>query len=79
MKKNSEGFEEKLENLSTILETLESGELTLTESLDKFENGISLYSSCIEILEKASEKVSILKTNLDIGELEKEAFIIKED
>ena len=79
MKKNSEGFEEKLENLSTILETLESGELTLTESLDKFEKGISLYSSCIELLENASEKVSILKTNLDIGELQKEAFIIKED
>lgn len=65
MDKNKESFEEEIDNLRNILNELESGDLPLNESLKKFEEGISLYSSCIETLEDAKEKISILKIKKD--------------
>lgn len=57
-------FEEKLTKLTQIVEQLESGnELPLEESLKLFEEGVSLVSSCREMLEKAEQRVeNVLKT-----------------
>ena len=58
-------FEEKLTKLTQIVEQLESGnELPLEESLKLFEEGVSLVSSCREMLEKAEQRVqNVLKTD----------------
>ncbi len=51
-------FEEKLEKLNEIVETLESPEtLDLDASLKLFEEGVGLVRSCREILEKAELRI----------------------
>ena len=58
-------FEEKLTKLTEIVEKLEAGnELPLEDSLKLFEEGVSLVSSCREMLEKAEQRVeNVLETD----------------
>jgi len=53
-------FEEKLEQLEEIVQSLEEGSGTLSESLKAFEKGIKLSRSCHEELNKAEKKVEVL-------------------
>ena len=53
-------FEEAMERLEQIVETLESGELALDESLKVFEEGMGLVNFCTKKLEEAEQKVTIL-------------------
>jgi exodeoxyribonuclease VII small subunit len=53
-------FEDMLERLEDIVETLESGELPLEESLKKFEEGMKLVGVCTKKLEEAEQKVTLL-------------------
>ena len=58
-------FEERLTKLTEIVEKLEVGnELPLEDSLKLFEEGVSLVSSCREMLEKAEQRVeNVLETD----------------
>ena len=56
-------FEEALARLEALVERMESGELSLEESLASFEQGIALTRSCQEALSKAEQKVKILSGN----------------
>lgn len=58
-------FEKKLNKLEGIVEKMESGDLSLDESLTAFEEGIRLSKDCNERLNKAEEKVKKL---LDVDE-----------
>lgn len=58
MKKKS--FEDALTQLEKITTALESGELSLEDSLNKFEEGIKLAEFCSTKLEDAQAKVEIL-------------------
>ncbi len=53
-------FEQQLENLETIVEKLEEGDLSLEDSLSQYEKGIKLTKECQKLLDKAQQKVSIL-------------------
>ena len=53
-------FEEAMERLEQIVETLESGDLVLDESLKIFEEGMGLVNFCTKKLEEAEQKVTIL-------------------
>ncbi|NTV15482.1 MAG: exodeoxyribonuclease VII small subunit [Desulfobulbaceae bacterium] len=53
-------FEESLERLERITEELESGSLTLEESLKKFDEGIKLADLCNQTLQEAQQKVNLL-------------------
>lgn len=53
-------FEENLAALEDIVTRMESGELSLEESLKQFEQGIALTRSCQESLAAAEQKVQIL-------------------
>jgi exodeoxyribonuclease VII small subunit len=46
-------FEEALKRLETIVDSLESGELPLEESLRLYEEGIALSKTCADKLNKA--------------------------
>jgi len=46
-------YEEAFQELETIVQQLESGDLPLEESLDFFERGQSLGKYCSDLLEKA--------------------------
>ena len=66
-------FEESVMELEKIVAELESGDVTLDESLSLFERGIKLSKSCQKMLDAAEKKVSVLMTNGD-GEIVKEEF-----
>lgn len=53
-------YEEAFEELQSIVERLESGELPLEESLALFERGQALAARCNELLEKAELKLRAL-------------------
>ena len=69
-------FEENLKKLEEIVEQLERGDLTLDESLTKYENGIKLYKQCLALLESAEKKVQILTKN-ESGQFQTENFLIE--
>ena len=53
-------FEEAMERLENIVESLESGDLSLEESLKIFEEGMKLVNFCSKKLEEAEQKVTML-------------------
>ena len=65
-------FEDNLEQLEEIVQTLEQGTATLDESLKAFEKGIKLSRSCQNELNKAEKKVEILIN--ENGDIKKETF-----
>ncbi len=61
VKKNEDlNFEKTLEELENIVNLLESGDLSLEESLKSFEKGINLTRKCQEHLSKAELRVQKL-------------------
>ena len=59
-------FEEALKKLEKIVADLESGELSLDDSLKKYEEGVKLSRFCHKTLQAAQKKVQIL-TKKDEG------------
>lgn len=53
-------FEEAIEELEGVVEKLESGELSLEESLAAFENGVRLVKLCNQKLSDVEKKVELL-------------------
>ena len=66
-------FEEEMEKLENIVTELEKGELSLDDSVKKFEEGINISKECNKMLETAEKKISILLEN--DGEFEEENFV----
>lgn len=71
-KKSELDFEQALTELDTLLEQMESGKLTLEESLSQFERGIQLTRQCQGLLKQAEQKVEMLIQK--DGELVREPF-----
>jgi exodeoxyribonuclease VII small subunit len=53
-------FESALEELEQVVEQLESGELSLEDSLSAFEKGIGLIRFCNQKLHDAEKKIELL-------------------
>ena len=53
-------FEHSLEELEKLVERMETGELSLEESLAAYERGVGLYRSCHQALEEAELRVRLL-------------------
>jgi len=60
MAKNKVKFEESLARLEKIVEELEGGDLTLDESLARYEEGVKALKKCYEILRDAEKRVEVL-------------------
>ena len=58
-------FEKSLEELESLVEQLESGDLSLDESLKQFKRGVELTRHCQGVLEKAQQTVEKLVDNAD--------------
>jgi exodeoxyribonuclease VII small subunit len=56
-------FEQALNELETLVETMEQGELSLEESLKSFERGVLLTRTCQQALKEAEQKIQILTQN----------------
>lgn len=70
-------FEEAIENLEKIVGELETGKLSLDESVKKFEEGMKLSKHCNEILNNAEKEITILLEK-DDGTIKEEDFITEE-
>ncbi|HEX2930765.1 MAG TPA: exodeoxyribonuclease VII small subunit [Candidatus Binatia bacterium] len=56
----SKKFESALEDLEQVVERLESGELSLEDSLAAFEKGVGLVKFCNQKLNEVEKKVELL-------------------
>ncbi|MBR3134629.1 MAG: exodeoxyribonuclease VII small subunit [Clostridia bacterium] len=63
-------FEESMVKLEKIADELEGDNLTLDESVKKFEEGMKISKKCKEILDNAEKKITVL-----VGEVEKDFSI----
>ncbi len=73
----AQSFEKALEDLEKIVEKLEKGGLSLSESLSLFEKGVKLARFLREELEKAEKKVSVLLKD-EKGEIKEKPFDLSE-
>ena len=62
-KTETSSFEEALNELEALVESMEQGELPLEESLKSFERGVALTRTCQQALKAAEQKVEILSRN----------------
>lgn len=53
-------FEHSLDELETLVEKMEHGEMSLEESLAAYERGVGLYRRCQQALEQAELRVRLL-------------------
>jgi exodeoxyribonuclease VII small subunit len=66
-------FEVALEDLEQVVEQLESGELSLEDSLAAFEKGVGLVKYCNQKLNEAEKKVELLVKDKE-GKLQLKPF-----
>jgi len=59
-KKGEKKFKETIEELESVVEQLESGDLSLEDSLAAFENGVRLVKLCNQKLSEVEKKVALL-------------------
>ncbi len=71
-------FEDALNRLGEIVDTLERGELSLEKSLKAFEEGVRLSRLCNKMLDRAEKKVEMLVHD-EHGELETKPFRSEEE
>lgn len=75
--KEENNFEKAMLELENIANDLERGNLTLDESVKKFEEGMKLSKQCTDILEKAEKRINILINNGE--EIKEEKFTQNEE
>ena len=71
-KKKTPDFEQSLKELESLVQQMEQGDLSLEDSLQAFEEGVSLTRECQSILAQAEQKVQVLMESG--GELTTEPF-----
>lgn len=69
-------FEEVIQELEEIAQALEKGDLSLEQSVEKFEKGMQLSAQCKQILENAEKKITMLVQNAQ-GEKQEETFSVE--
>lgn len=61
------GFEDAIEQLETLIDQIESGEIGLEESLKRYEQGSALIKRCRSILDGAQQRIAELTAGPDGG------------
>ncbi len=60
MSSEMKSFENLLDEIKKIVDTLETGKLPLDESIEKFERGAGLIKECYLNLESVKKKISLI-------------------
>ena len=58
-------FEEAIERLEEIVVSMEEGDTTLAELVDRFEEGTKLAKACNERLQEAESRIALVRQNQD--------------
>ena len=53
-------FEQSLEQLEKVVQEIECGEVTLEQSIERYEHGMKLIKHCRAILDRAETKIRML-------------------
>jgi len=61
----ADSYEKALKKIETIVSQLESGELSLEESIKSYEQGLKLLKECYQKLNSAEKKLEELSGELD--------------
>ena len=77
-KKTKLDFEQTITQLEQIAKQLEKGDLSLEDSVSKFEEGMELSKQCNNLLESAQKRITILLKEED-NSLKEENFIQEEE
>lgn len=75
--KKTTDFETSLNELETLVNQIEQGDLSLEDALGAFEQGVKLTRECQSILDQAEQKVQVLIEKN--GELHSQPFNSGED
>jgi exodeoxyribonuclease VII small subunit len=75
---SGQSYEAALEDIERIVEQLESGELSLEDSLAVFEKGVGLTKYCYQKLDEVEKKIEILTKDRE-GKLQLKSFEAAED
>jgi exodeoxyribonuclease VII small subunit len=73
MAKSKLTFEQALQKLEAIVDTLETNELDLEKALKQFEEGMTLSHYCSQKLEETEKKISLILEKAG-GTIEREPF-----
>lgn len=71
-------YEESMKELEQVVKELEGNELTLDESIEKFEKGMKLSKHCSKLLDGAEKKIALLIEKED-GSVATEKFELPEE
>tara|TARA_B100001741_G_C16513684_1_gene581079 strand:- start:488 stop:757 length:270 start_codon:yes stop_codon:yes gene_type:complete len=71
-------FEEAMDQLNEIIQGLETGEIKLSESVDKFELGSELAKHCKKLLDNAETRINAIKID-GVGDIIAEQKIDNSD
>ncbi len=71
-------FEEAMDQLNEIIQGLETGEVKLSESVDKFELGSELAKHCKKLLDNAETRINAIKID-GVGDIIAEQKIDNSD
>jgi exodeoxyribonuclease VII small subunit len=63
-------FERSLDELETLVQRMEKGDLSLDDSLQAYERGVALYRNCETALEQAELRVRLLSDPLEPDQAE---------
>ena len=65
MEKNTQSFEDALNELEELVGKMESGEMGLEEMVAAFEKGQKLVKSCTDRLNEVERRIEVIKKNAD--------------
>lgn len=68
-------FEVALEELEQTVKKIESGQLTLDETIEEFTKGVKLYNYCLKLLNEAEGKIKMVVEKED-GKVDEKDYII---
>ena len=77
MEEKNLNFEDAMKKLESIADELEKGNLSLDESVSKFEDGMKLSKKCSDFLDSAEKKITMIINDGD--GIKEENFVPKED
>jgi exodeoxyribonuclease VII small subunit len=65
MPKKNDSYESMMAQLESIVSNMEDGELSLDESIKKYEEGIKICNKLYKILNEAEGKIKIMNNNVE--------------
>lgn len=63
-------LEESFEKLQEIVDTMEDGELSLSDSFAKYKEGVTLVNQCNEMIDKVEKEVKLINAQGELTEFD---------